>query len=128
MSANKVNPMSSILNNPGAMVALDTLKSINSNLGQVQSEISTGKKISSSTDNAAIWSIATVMQSDVDSFSQVSDSLNLGSATVGVVKRDRQHGARLRRRRSADAALTLRCCFSRWNSSLFPSIHNQSNR
>ena len=78
--------MSSILTNSSAMVALDTLRGINNNLGQVQSEISTGKKISSSTDNAAIWSIATVMQSDVDSFSQVSDSLNLGSATVGVAQ------------------------------------------
>jgi len=78
--------MSSILTNSSAMVALDTLRGINSNLGQVQSEISTGKKISSSTDNAAIWSISTVMQSDVDSFSQVSDSLNLGSATVGVAQ------------------------------------------
>jgi len=52
----------------------------------VQSQISTGKKISSSTDNAAIWSIATVMESDVKSFGQVSDSLNLGSATVGVAR------------------------------------------
>ena len=68
------------------MVALDTLRSINMNLESVQSEISTGKKISSSTDNAAIWSIATVMESDVNSFDQVSDSLNLGSATVGVAR------------------------------------------
>ena len=78
--------MSSILTNNSAMVALDTLRSINMNLESVQSEISTGKKISSSTDNAAIWSIATVMESDVNSFDQVSDSLNLGSATVGVAR------------------------------------------
>ncbi len=78
--------MSSILTNNSAMVALDTLRGINKNLNDVQSQISTGKKIASSTDNAAIWSIATVMQSDVDSFSQVSDSLNLGSATVGVAQ------------------------------------------
>ncbi len=78
--------MSSILTNNSAMVALDTLRGINKNLGQVQSEISTGKKISSSTDNAAIWSISKVMESDVESFSQVSDSLNLGSATVGVAQ------------------------------------------
>lgn len=78
--------MSSILNNPGAMVALDTLKNINSNLGQVQSEISTGKSINSARDNAAIWSISTVMESDVDGFEQISNSLNLGSATVGVAR------------------------------------------
>jgi len=68
------------------MVALDTLRGINKNLSGVQSEISTGKKIATSTDNAAIWSIATVMESDVKSFDQVSDSLNLGSATVGVAR------------------------------------------
>lgn len=78
--------MSSILTNNSAMVALDTLRGINKNLASVQSEISTGKKINSSTDNAAIWSIATVMQADVESFSQLSDSLNLGSATVGVAR------------------------------------------
>ena len=78
--------MSSILTNNSAMVALDTLRGINKNLGSVQSEISTGKKIATSTDNAAIWSIATVMESDVKSFDQVSDSLNLGSATVGVAQ------------------------------------------
>ncbi len=78
--------MSSILNNPGAMVALNTLKGINANLGQVQSEISTGKSINSARDNAAIWSISTVMESDVDGFEQISNSLNLGSATVGVAR------------------------------------------
>ena len=78
--------MSSILTNNSAMVALDTLRSINKNLTGVQSEISTGKKIATSTDNAAIWSISTVMESDVKSFDQVSDSLNLGSATVGVAR------------------------------------------
>ncbi len=78
--------MSSILNNPGAMVALDTLKGINKNLGTVQSEISTGKSINSARDNAAIWSISTVMESDVDGFEQISNSLNLGSATVGVAR------------------------------------------
>ncbi|CAM3671560.1 flagellin [Litorimonas haliclonae] len=78
--------MSSILTNNSAMVALDTLRGINKNLASVQSEISTGKKINSSTDNAAIWSIATVMQSDVESYSQLTDSLNLGSATVGTAR------------------------------------------
>ena len=78
--------MSSVNTNKGAMVALETLRGINKNLSDVQSQISTGKKISSSTDNAAIWSIATVMESDVKSFGQVSDSLNLGSATVGVAR------------------------------------------
>ena len=78
--------MSSVNTNKGAMIALETLRGINKDLSSVQSQISTGKKISSSTDNAAIWSIATVMESDVKSFGQVTDSLNLGAATVGVAR------------------------------------------
>ena len=78
--------MSSINTNLGAMVALDTLKGINKNLGMVQQEISTGKTINSAADNAAIWSISTVMESDVAGFEQITNSLNLGSATVGVAR------------------------------------------
>ena len=78
--------MSSILTNSSAMVALDTLRGINKNLGAVQSEISTGKKVATAKDNAAIWAISTVMSTDVESFNQISDSLNLGSATVGVAR------------------------------------------
>lgn len=78
--------MSSILTNNSAMVALDTLRNINSDLASVTKEISTGKKVSSAKDNAAIWAISTVMSTDVESFKQISDSLNLGSSTVGVAR------------------------------------------
>ncbi len=78
--------MSSILTNTSSMVALDTLRNINRGLESVQSEIATGKKISSAKDNAAIWAISTVMSSDVESFKQITDSLNLGSSTVGVAR------------------------------------------
>ena len=78
--------MSSILTNSSAMVALETLRGINKGMDQVQNEISTGKKISSAKDNAAVYAIATVMSSDVSSFDKISDSLNLGNATVGVAR------------------------------------------
>jgi len=78
--------MSSVLTNNGAMVALQTLSSINKSLGDVQSQISTGKKVADSSDNAAVWAISTVMQSDADSFSAVSESLSLGSSTVAVAR------------------------------------------
>tara|TARA_R110000787_G_scaffold4726_9_gene17901 strand:- start:12824 stop:14038 length:1215 start_codon:yes stop_codon:yes gene_type:complete len=68
------------------MVALDTLRSINKDLATVQNEISTGKKVSSAKDNASIWAISTVMSTDVESFKTISDSLNLGSSTVGVAR------------------------------------------
>jgi flagellin len=78
--------MSSILTNNSAMVALETLRGINKDLSMVQSEISTGKKVSNAKDNAAIWAISTVMSTDVDSFKQIQDSLNLGNSSVGVAR------------------------------------------
>jgi flagellin len=78
--------MSSILTNNGAMVALQTLKSINSNLTDTQSLISTGKSIASAKDNSAVWSISKVMESDVKGFKAISDSLNLGTSTVAVAR------------------------------------------
>ncbi|MGO4851652.1 flagellin N-terminal helical domain-containing protein [Phaeovulum sp. W22_SRMD_FR3] len=78
--------MTSINTNNGAMVALKTLKSINSNLGATQSEIATGKKVSSSKDNAAVWAISKVMESDASSFQGISDSLSLGESTVAVAR------------------------------------------
>ncbi|MBT9247118.1 flagellin [Gemmobacter fulvus] len=78
--------MSSILTNTSAMVALQTMKSINSNLSQVQSEISTGKSVSTARDNAAVWAISKVMESDVKGFKGISDSLSLGSSTISVAR------------------------------------------
>jgi flagellin len=78
--------MSSILTNNGAMVALQTLKTINSDLVKTQSLISTGKEISSAKDNAAVWAISKVMEADVKGFKGISDSLSLGESTVAVAR------------------------------------------
>jgi flagellin len=78
--------MSSILTNNNAMVALQTLKSINSNLADTQSMISTGKAVSSAKDNSAIWAISKVMESDVKGFQAISESLSLGQSTVAVAR------------------------------------------
>lgn len=76
--------MSSILTNNGAMVALQTLKSVNMNMESVQSQISTGKDVASAKDNAAVWAISKVMESDVKGFDGISESLALGESTVAV--------------------------------------------
>ena len=76
--------MSSILTNNSAMVALQTLKSINMDLADTQSAISTGKDIASAKDNSAVWAISKVMESDVNGFEAISDSLSLGESTVSV--------------------------------------------
>ena len=78
--------MSSILTNNGAMVALQTLKSINKGLSDTQAIISTGKSIANAKDNAALWSISKVMESDVKGFKAISDSLSLGESTVAVAQ------------------------------------------
>lgn len=76
--------MSSILTNNSAMVALQTLQSVNKNLAKTQDMISTGKEIGTAKDNAAIWAISKVMESDMSGFKAVKDSLSLGESTVAV--------------------------------------------
>jgi len=78
--------MSSILTNTSAMIALQTLKSVNNNLQQVQSEISTGRSVGSAKDNSAVWAISKVMESDVKGFKGIQESLSLGESTVAVAR------------------------------------------
>ncbi|KIC18230.1 flagellin [Leisingera sp. ANG-DT] len=76
--------MISFHNNSGAMVALQTLGGVNSQLNQTQDSISTGQTINSAQDNAALWAISELMNSDISGLRSVSDSLSLGEATVAV--------------------------------------------
>lgn len=76
--------MSSILTNNGAMVALQTLKSINSNLTNTQNAISTGKEVATAKDNASVWAISKVMESDVSGLNAVKDSLATGQSAIAV--------------------------------------------
>ncbi|SHJ57597.1 flagellin [Ruegeria lacuscaerulensis ITI-1157] len=78
--------MSSILTNNGAMVALQTLKSVNKNLANTQNAISTGKDVATAKDNSAVWAISKVMESDVNGFNAIKDSLALGESTVAVAR------------------------------------------
>ncbi|ENN88259.1 putative flagellin A [Rhizobium freirei PRF 81] len=74
--------MTSILTNVAAMSALQTLRSINNNLQDTQSRVSSGYRVAKASDNAAYWSIATSMRSDNSALSAVSDALGLGAAKV----------------------------------------------
>ena len=78
--------MTSILTNQGAMVALQTLKGINSNLGNVQEQISTGKKVGTASDNAAVWAISKTMEADVTGFKKIEEGLAAGKSTVAVAR------------------------------------------
>ncbi|UWU94474.1 flagellin [Bradyrhizobium sp. CB1015] len=74
--------MSSLLTNSTAMTALQTLRSVGSQLSTTQTRISTGQRVATASDNAAYWSIATSMRADNAALSAVSDSLGLSAATV----------------------------------------------
>ncbi len=76
--------MTSINTNRAAMTALQSLNTTNMKLEATQQRISTGLRVSTATDNAAYWSIATTMRSDNSSLSTVKDALGLGAATVDV--------------------------------------------
>ena len=71
--------MPSILTNNSAMVALQTLQSINGDLAKTTDMISTGKKVAGAKDNAAVFAISKVMESDVRGFKAVSESLSLAT-------------------------------------------------
>ncbi|TNJ46703.1 flagellin [Phaeobacter sp. B1627] len=76
--------MSSILTNNGAMVALQTLKSVNDELNDTQTSISTGKEIGTAKDNSAVWAISKTMESDIAGFEAIEEGLAIGEATVAV--------------------------------------------
>lgn len=78
--------MSSILTNNSAMVALQTLKNINSQLGKTQSDIATGKTVANAKDNAAVWAISKVMETDQSAAKTIQSNLNVADATVGTAR------------------------------------------
>lgn len=72
--------------NTSALVALQNLRTTNQSLERVQNEISTGRSVSNARDNAAIFSISTIIDSDARGFQAISDTLNLGTSTVAVAR------------------------------------------
>ena len=74
--------MTSILTNVAAMSALQTLRSISSDMEGTQARVSSGLRVGGASDNAAYWSIATTMRSDNMALSAVQDALGLGAAKV----------------------------------------------
>jgi flagellin len=77
--------MTSLLTNSSAMTALQTLSMTNKNLSTTQNRIATGQRVSTASDNAAYWSIATTMRSDNKALGAVQDALGLGAATIDTM-------------------------------------------
>lgn len=70
------------MTNASALTALQSLNATNRALEETQSRISTGYRVSTASDNAAYWSIATTMRSDNKANSVVQDALGLGAGKV----------------------------------------------
>jgi flagellin len=66
------------------MVALQTLKNTNDNLAMVQSEIATGRRINTASDNSAIWAVSKVMEFDVAGYEAIEDGLGMAEAAISV--------------------------------------------
>ena len=77
--------MTSLLTNPGAMTALQTLRMTNMNLMKTQDRISTGLRVKTAADNAAYWAIATTMRSDNMALDAVKDAIGLAKGTIDTM-------------------------------------------
>lgn len=76
--------MASILNNPSAITALQSLRATQNALSVAQKQVSTGYKIGGAEDNASTWSIAEAMKSDKAALSTISDALSESSSILNV--------------------------------------------
>lgn len=74
----------SINTNAGSLLGVRNLQRTNSLQSKTQNEISTGQKVSSVKDNAAILSIAQILKSDVAGLNSVKGSLDRAISTTDV--------------------------------------------
>jgi len=74
----------SVNTNLGAMAALQSLSQTASAMHNTQSQISTGQKISSASDNPAVYAISQAMNSTIAGLTAVQDGLSFGAQVVGT--------------------------------------------
>jgi flagellin len=78
--------MSSILTNNSAMNALSTLRSVNNNLNDTQTRISTGMKVNSAKDNAAYFSVSTTMSTESGMNKAINEGLTLSKNSIATAR------------------------------------------
>ena len=76
--------MTSINTNPGALIALQNLTSINSSLAETQRRVSTGLEVSSARDNPALFALAQQQRAELGSIESVQQGLRIGGSAVDV--------------------------------------------
>ena len=74
----------SVNNNSAALTALQNLTATNEQLTAVQARISTGLKVGTAKDDAAIWSIAQGQRADIGALGAVKNSLDRASSIAQV--------------------------------------------
>ena len=76
--------MSSILNNPAALSALQSLQMTQQALNTVQNQVSTGLKVATAADNSSYWSIAAQLTADSGVVSASNDALSQGQSFLAT--------------------------------------------
>jgi flagellin len=76
--------MSSILNNPAALSALQALQMTQQSLSTVQNQVSTGLKVATAADNSSYWSIAAQLTADSGVVSASNDALSQGQSVLAT--------------------------------------------
>src|SRR6202167_2490445 len=74
----------SVLNNPGALSALQALSMTQQSLNTVQNEVSTGLKVATAADNSSYWSIAAQLTADSGVVSASNDALSQGQSVLAT--------------------------------------------
>ena len=76
--------MSSILNNPAALSALQALQMTQQALSTVQNQVSTGLKVATAADNSSYWSIAAQLNADSGVVQASNDALSQGQSMLAT--------------------------------------------
>jgi flagellin len=76
--------VSSILNNPNALSALQALTMTQQALSTVQNQVSTGLKVATAADNSSYWSIAAQLTADSGVVSASNDALSQGQSLLAT--------------------------------------------
>src|ERR1700727_105855 len=76
--------MSSILNKPAALGALQSLQMTQQSLSTVQNQVSTGLKVATAADNSSYWSIAAQLTADSGVVSASNDALSQGQSVLAT--------------------------------------------
>jgi flagellin len=74
----------SVLTNSGAMIALQNLEAVNTQMNKVQNQVSSGLAVSSAADNAATWVVSTTMNANIASLQEVGTGLGNAASILGT--------------------------------------------